>query len=139
MESMEIAKITLIRNLKDLRKSRDWNQEDLAEKTGYSRGFIADIERGKSWVSPEAIEEIAKAFKVPIERLFQTESIEQASVASTPVSVTLKKMMAIPDSIYELSTQINPANKDAWDAIAVAIKRQVTIQNEKASHNSSQA
>lgn len=106
-----MTKIILRKNLKELRDERDWSQDDLAESTGYTRGFIADIERGKSWVSPESLEKIAGALDVPIHRLFSTEDTPKRE--TLPVSRTLQKMMSVPDIVYDLAPSI-PKDDEAW-------------------------
>lgn len=47
--------------LRELRKQKDFSQEDLAFKSGLHRTYISDIERGSRNVSLKNIEKIAKA------------------------------------------------------------------------------
>lgn len=116
---MEMIKNVLIKNMKELRKAKGWNQDDLAEKTGYTRGFIADIERGKSWVSPEAIEAIGAAFGVPCEVLFSSD--HKGVLLDMPMSSAIKKLMAIPDHVYDLAQGIS-RDDPCWEAIALALE-----------------
>lgn len=116
---MEMIKTVLIKNLKELRKAKGWNQDDLAENAGYSIGFIADIERGKSWVSPEAIEKISEALGVSCDRLFSSD--EKGVMFDMPMSRAIKKLMAIPDSVYELAQGIDE-NDEAWDTVRSALE-----------------
>lgn len=132
MEAMEITKAILIKNLKDLRKERGWNQEDFAEATRYSRGFIADVERGKSWVSPEAIEEFSKAFNVPIQRLFQAET-KQENVVDLPIREAFKSALLIPDYIYELALKLNDPNNEAWRAVKSVLDDEINYGSPKTS------
>lgn len=119
MYSMEMIKSVLIRNMKLLRKSKGWTQEDLAEKAGFSTGFIKDIERGKSWVSPEAIEAIGAAFGVPCEVLFSSD--HKGVLLDMPMSSAIKKLMAIPDNIYDLAQDL-PKDDQCWVAVRLALE-----------------
>lgn len=116
MEPMEMTKIILGKNMKALRKAKGWNQEDLAEKANYSTGFIKDIERGKSWVSPEALESIADAFKVSIDRLFDPGNREE-KISVLPMSHSLKMALNVPDEIYSLAAELGDSSDEVWGDI----------------------
>jgi transcriptional regulator with XRE-family HTH domain len=60
-----------ITNLKDFRKSRKISQAKLAEICESSQAYIAEIEVGKKFPSPDMIEKIASALKVESYCLFQ--------------------------------------------------------------------
>jgi transcriptional regulator with XRE-family HTH domain len=60
-----------ITNLKDFRKSRKISQAKLAEICESSQAYIAEIEVGKKFPSPEMIERIASALEVESYCLFQ--------------------------------------------------------------------
>jgi transcriptional regulator with XRE-family HTH domain len=122
---MENAKEVLIKNLKGLRKERGINQEELAEKAGYSIGFIKDIERGKSWLSPEAAEAIAYALDVQLWELFKTD--KAPITPSLPVSKTLQKLMSIPDEVYDLAEGFDKNHK-VWETVKKAFELEVMIQ-----------
>jgi len=58
-------------NLKDYRKSYKISQAKLAELCQSSQAYIAEIEVGKKFPSPEMIEKIALAFNIESYCLFQ--------------------------------------------------------------------
>ena len=58
-------------NLKDFRKSYKISQAKLAELCGSSQAYIAEIEVGKKFPSPDMIEKIASAFNIESYCLFQ--------------------------------------------------------------------
>jgi transcriptional regulator with XRE-family HTH domain len=58
-------------NLKDFRKSHKISQAKLAEMCESSQAYIAEIEVGKKFPSPEMIEKIASALEVESYCLFQ--------------------------------------------------------------------
>jgi len=61
-------------NLKDYRKSYKISQAKLAELCESSQAYIAEIEVGKKFPSPDMIEKIASAFKIESYSLFQNNS-----------------------------------------------------------------
>lgn len=126
---MEMIKKILIKNIKELRKAKGWNQEKLAEKAGYSSGFIADIERGKSWVSPEAIDAICGALEVSSDKLFL--SVEKGKMFDMPMSKAIKKLSAIPDEVYELGSSFDP-NDDVWQDVMGALESALDAKKAKA-------
>jgi putative transcriptional regulator len=56
--------------LKALRASRQWTQEDLANRLGVSRQTIIAIEKGKFDPSLPLAFKAARLFELPIEELF---------------------------------------------------------------------
>jgi transcriptional regulator with XRE-family HTH domain len=60
-----------ITNLKDFRKSRKISQAKLAEICDSSQAYIAEIEVGKKFPSPDMIERIASALEIESYCLFQ--------------------------------------------------------------------
>lgn len=61
--------------VRELRLSKNFSQEALADLCGLHRTYISDVELGKRNVSLENIEKIAKALGVSLTKLF--ERIEQ--------------------------------------------------------------
>jgi transcriptional regulator with XRE-family HTH domain len=120
MEAMEITKAILRKNLKELRDLKGWSQEDLAEATDYTRGYIADVERGKSWVSPEAVEAMAKALGVDIGRLF---SVDKPKLVKAPMSSIAKRIANVPDGIYDVAEEYE-IDKDLEIMLVELIKKQ---------------
>ncbi len=55
--------------ISDLRKQKDWNQTDLASKSGVSREMIGKYERSEAMPSIEAAKKIADAFEVSLDYL----------------------------------------------------------------------
>ena len=63
-----------ITNLKDFRKSRKISQAKLAEMCASSQAYIAEIEVGKKFPSPDMIERIASVLDIESYCLFQNTS-----------------------------------------------------------------
>ena len=57
--------------MKDLRRARGWSQSDLAARVGVSRNSIISIENGRFDPSLPLAFELAAAFDLRIEDIFQ--------------------------------------------------------------------
>ncbi|MDD8048062.1 MAG: helix-turn-helix transcriptional regulator [Thomasclavelia sp.] len=56
--------------VRELRLKQDISQEELAFRSGLSKNYISDTERGKRNISLKAIEKIAHGFNVSEKELF---------------------------------------------------------------------
>lgn len=63
--------------IKRLRDSAGFTQEDLADRTGIPRGYIADIENGRYATSIVKIKKIADAFGISMKDFFTDEVFER--------------------------------------------------------------
>ncbi|WP_170335516.1 helix-turn-helix domain-containing protein [Ruegeria arenilitoris] len=52
-------------NMRRLRRSKDWSQEELAHQSGIHRTYISDLERGARNPTIEVVDKIAVALGVP--------------------------------------------------------------------------
>ena len=55
--------------LLDELKKRDWNQSDLAQRSGVSQGAISKVLQGQRNPGLEFCSGVAKAFRVPVEKV----------------------------------------------------------------------
>ena len=67
-------------NIRNLRKERNWTQEQLAEKAEISVPYMTQIELGKKQASLETVENIAKALSVSIDELFRSSPSRNKSI-----------------------------------------------------------
>lgn len=67
---MPTIRVTLGLRIKDLRDKRGWSQYVLAEKSGISRNYLADLECGRRNVGIDNVEKLAKGFDITIGELF---------------------------------------------------------------------
>ena len=65
-------------NVRALRKVRGWSRRDLAEHTGISERFLADVETGVGNPSVLRLHEIALAFAVPVTTLLDNDGVGDA-------------------------------------------------------------
>lgn len=59
--------------IRELRESRNWTQEDVANKVALSVNGYAKIERGETRLTLDRLEQFAEIFDIDITKLIQTE------------------------------------------------------------------
>lgn len=57
--------------IKELRKQKKYSQEQLANLASINKSYISQIENGKTKVSLEIMNKLAKAFEIEIDKLFK--------------------------------------------------------------------
>lgn len=82
-------------------KTREWTQSDLARISGIHRGIISKIILGGSQPTPETMEAIARALKLPPEHVFRAAGI------LPPITEINEETEQI---IYE-SSKLNPQDR----------------------------
>jgi transcriptional regulator with XRE-family HTH domain len=87
-------------NLKNLRKIRGISQVKLAELCESSQAYIAEIEVGKKFPSPDMVERIASAFNIESYYLFQNKAFFDDR------SLTPVQRQEIANRIYSATTTI---------------------------------
>jgi len=87
-------------NLKDFRKTRKISQSKLAELCESSQAYIAEIEVGKKFPSPEMIERIASALNIESYCLFQNKAITDVR------TLTPLQRQEIVNKIYEAASKV---------------------------------
>lgn len=66
------------KRIKDLRKERNWTQDEFSKISGFHKNYIGMIERGERNPSLKNIEAFANAFKISISVL--TNNIEENGI-----------------------------------------------------------
>jgi transcriptional regulator with XRE-family HTH domain len=99
-------KQTFIKNLKDFRKKEGLSQAQLAEYSGISSVYIAEIETGKKFPSIGVIEKIAVILKIEPYMLFKnqtknslTEKKEEKTTLQLPYYVNKQLQKQLKTSI----------------------------------------
>lgn len=59
------------KKLAEVRKSKGFTQESLAEKAGLSALTVSYIEQGRQWPRIGTVHKLAKALSVPVDELFK--------------------------------------------------------------------
>lgn len=68
---MENIKITFGLKIKELRKQKSYSQDQLAKLASIDKSYISLIENGKSNVSLQVMNKLAKAFEIEVHKLFE--------------------------------------------------------------------
>jgi len=58
-------------NISKIRKSRGWTQAELAKRINKDRSIVTKYENGAVKVSADMVLNLARAFKVPISKIFK--------------------------------------------------------------------
>jgi transcriptional regulator with XRE-family HTH domain len=87
-------------NLKDFRKIHSFSQAKLAELCESTQAYIAEIEVGKKFPSPDMIERIASALDIESYCLFQNKA------AGNNKSLTPLQRQEIVDKIHSATLKI---------------------------------
>lgn len=80
MDSRELFKSNLIK----LRKEMKWTQYDLAARTGLSPKQITRLEAGTSFPSSKTLDQLSKAFSVPVTSFFIDPNDPYATIDVSP-------------------------------------------------------
>ena len=102
------------RNLRLIREARGFTQKSLAEKVGWNDKAIREYEAGRRVQALDKMGQIATELGINVSRLF--ESNEAAPVLTLPVSKTLQKLLAIPDSFYDAINGVSSEN-EVWGIV----------------------
>jgi len=76
-------KALLGKNIKKLRSSRHYSQEELAEKADISIIYLSSIERGKKYPKPAILGQLAEGLDVEIFELFKADHVPKAATVIT--------------------------------------------------------
>ncbi len=71
---MSNLRITFGKNLRRIRRQKDFTQEQLAEAAEISVEFLSNIERGINAPSFETLDKLAGALGVPVKAFFEIDS-----------------------------------------------------------------
>lgn len=77
---MEDLKITVAKNIADLRKAANMTQLDLASRLNYSDKAVSKWERGESLPDVVTLKTIADIFSVTVDYLLQQEHLQETAV-----------------------------------------------------------
>ena len=89
----------LIENLKAMRKSHQWTQMQLSEKSGVSDAMIGCIETGKKYPSLETLDRLATAFSLPTYMLIYDSSIATDMPVADTVEAKKQLILKLLDEI----------------------------------------
>jgi transcriptional regulator with XRE-family HTH domain len=105
-ENLQAVQLRVGRNIVDLRRSRNWTQEQLAEKTGKDLKHLGQVERGKVNVTIDILTAIAGALGVNVADLF----------ASRPGESAASRVYVVPQRLLDQAER-------AWQALTRVKRR----------------
>lgn len=76
------------RNIKKLRGKHDWSQQELANRSHYSRTYIGKLERGQKAPSLEALTRIARAFDLELATIISSQCRNTSTETATNMYLT---------------------------------------------------
>lgn len=79
-DTYENIKDNIAQNITRLRKQKDLSREDIAEDTGVSRQYIAQIENGERNVSLEILSKIAWSLEVNVEFMIKKNPFKPSNI-----------------------------------------------------------
>lgn len=125
--------------IKEVRESMRMTQDDLAEKTKLSKGFISDVENSKRGISAENLLRIADALGASMDYLSKGETqtsehrkpIEiplELSTAAEQLNLTYSRTLELLETYNSViarrsARQLNPFTVDQWKKLHAAIQK----------------
>jgi transcriptional regulator with XRE-family HTH domain len=64
-------------NVKKLREERGWLQQESADRLGFSRSYLSDVESGRYGISFKMMNAIIRVFKVKYEDFYKDGDISE--------------------------------------------------------------
>lgn len=71
MIKMNKIEVRFGQRIKEIRLKQNISQEELSFRSGLSKNYISDVERGTRNISLKSIEKIAEGFSINIKELFE--------------------------------------------------------------------
>lgn len=103
MNSNDIQK-RLGNNVKQIRKSKNLTQFQLAEKAGIPEETVKNIELSRCWTSDKNLAKITSALDIDIHRLFLP---IQSSITNDSENITQLKKVIVEDLKSYIDTKLN--------------------------------
>lgn len=94
----ELTKVEFGRKLQHLMMDREWNQSDLARKSGLGRDAISTYIRGKSFPEPKNLAKLSRAFQISASELMPNAEIRAIDADQLPM-LEIKQAANFPDKV----------------------------------------
>lgn len=89
-------------NIRSLRKTKGWSQEELGERAALSYKFVGEIERGVVNPSLDSLLNIANALSIEIAKLFLTERL---AVLTDAEIANIQSALAVLNNVFSSEKQ----------------------------------
>jgi transcriptional regulator with XRE-family HTH domain len=94
--------------VKEIREAKKWTQDQLATKSGVSKGFLSDIENNKRNPSSEYVLKIANALGASIDYLLRGDE---------PLPVSRREPIVIPQALASAAEQLSLSYADTVELL----------------------
>jgi transcriptional regulator with XRE-family HTH domain len=94
--------------VKEIREAKKWTQDQLATKSGVSKGFLSDIENNKRNPSSEYVLKIANALGASIDYLLRGDE---------PLPVSRREPIVIPQTLASAAEQLSLSYADTVELL----------------------
>lgn len=121
--------------LKKIRGIKKITQQTLADMVGLNQHTIKDYEAGRRTPAFTTLNDLAGALGVPASELLNDQSPVTEPI-QLPVSDTFKKLLKIPDRVFELAFRLNDLTSGAWEDVEGILEEEIEhISKTKKKHN----
>jgi len=114
MVSSDQIRDTLARNVRGLRRGREWSLAELASRSGISRAMIVQVEAGRTNASLSTMCQLADALGVPVTELIDAGSTPEARVIS-PEETTVVWADEKGSRARLMAGLAQPDNLEVWE------------------------
>lgn len=114
MASADQIRDALARNVRVLRRGREWSLADLASRSGISRAMIVQVEAGRTNASLSTMCQLADALGVPVTELIDAGSGAEARVIS-PGDTTVVWADGKGSHARLMAGLAHPDNLEVWE------------------------
>ncbi len=115
---------TVGREIKRLRKLREWTLEQLASASGVSAGLLSQVERGQGNPSFNTLVQVAHALGIPVARLVAGEQM-----SSPVVRREERRRLNLGDEKLVLAEMLTPRLDSALEAIRIVTEPGYSTQD----------
>ena len=98
------------KQIKRLRTSKCYTQEELSEMIDISQRALSSIELGNNFATAETIDKLLKAFDVTVEELFATNYLKETAILLKMINKNITEIGDNPEKleiIYNLTKSLN--------------------------------
>lgn len=124
---MENIKTIVCRNFNRLVDSSGKTKREIAQQMNISEATLQRWKNGISFPELPNIEKLAVILKVQETEFYKTE--ESVAQKAEPVSIFAKKLMAIPDEVYDYAQDISLDNK-IWGHVKTLLEDAAKTERE---------
>lgn len=125
---METIKEVISKNFTRLVEGSTLSQKVIAKKVGVSETTIYRWKSGENTPEPANIDKLSEVLGVSPLEFYKAET---EKTTREPVSIAIKKVLSVPDDIYEMAQRFDLSD-DVWEAVRGAMEDAIEEREEMA-------